>query len=110
MVRASTPILSRDSSQRRFVCEPNNAKVGDVEILTWILTGVLILTSFILIAFVLLHKGKGGGMSDMFGGGMSANLGSSGVAEKNLNMYTTLIAIVWAASIVLLGLIASFQA
>lgn len=78
-------------------------------VLTWILTGVLILTSFILVAFILLHKGKGGGMSDMFGGGMSANLGASGVAERNLNMYTTLVAIVWAASIILLGLLVRFQ-
>lgn len=110
MGQAWTPTLSHDSSSRRFAPDAKSAKVGDVEILTWILTGVLILTSLILIVFVLLHKGKGGGMSDMFGGGMSANLGSSGVAEKNLNMYTTLVAIVWAASIILLGLIASFQA
>lgn len=81
-----------------------------MEIMTWILTGVLILTSFILVAFILLHKGKGGGMSDMFGGGMSANLGSSGVAERNLNMYTTLVAIVWVATIVLLGLVTRFLA
>ena len=60
-------------------------------ILTWILTGVLVLSSFILVLFILLHKGKGGGMSDMFGGGMSANLGASGVAEGNLNRFLSLI-------------------
>lgn len=80
-----------------------------MEILTWILTGVLILTSVVLTLFILLHKGKGGGMSDVFGGGMSSNLGASGVAERNLNRITALVAIVWAASIILLGLITRFQ-
>jgi len=80
-----------------------------VTVLTWSLTGVLILTSLFLILLILLHKGKGGGMSDMFGGGMSSNLGSSGVAERNLNRFTTLVAIIWGASIVLLGLIVRFE-
>lgn len=80
-----------------------------MEILTWILTAVLVLTSVILTLFILLHKGKGGGMSDMFGGGMSSNLGASGVAERNLNRITTFVAVVWAASIVVLGLIVRFQ-
>ena len=65
-----------------------------MNVLTWSLTGVLILTSLFLILLILLHKGKGGGMSDMFGGGMSSNLGSSGVAERNLNRFTTLVAII----------------
>ncbi|MCT1925060.1 preprotein translocase subunit SecG, partial [Brevibacterium luteolum] len=73
-------------------------------ILTWTLTSILVLTSVFLTLLILLHKGKGGGMSDMFGGGMSSNLGSSGVAERNLNRFTTLVAIVWVSSIVLLGL------
>ena len=70
-----------------------------MEILTFVLIGVL----------VLMHKGKGGGMSDMFGGGMSSSLGSSGVAERNLNRFTALMAIVWGASIILLGLITRFS-
>lgn len=78
-------------------------------ILTWTLTSVLVLTSVFLTLLILLHKGKGGGMSDMFGGGMSSNLGSSGVAERNLNRFTTLVAIVWVASIVLIGVIVRFQ-
>ncbi|WP_318244994.1 preprotein translocase subunit SecG [Brevibacterium gallinarum] len=78
-------------------------------ILTWTLTSVLVLTSVFLTLLILLHKGKGGGMSDMFGGGMSSNLGSSGVAERNLNRFTTLVAIVWVSSIVLLGLMVRFQ-
>ncbi|MBD8019996.1 preprotein translocase subunit SecG [Brevibacterium sp. Re57] len=73
------------------------------------MTSVLVLTSVFLTLLILLHKGKGGGMSDMFGGGMSSNLGSSGVAERNLNRFTTLVAIVWVSSIVLLGLMVRFQ-
>ena len=78
-------------------------------ILTWIMTRVLVLSSLILVLFIHQHKAKGAGMSDMFGGGMSANLGASGVAEGNLNRFTALTAIVWVASIVLLGLIVRFQ-
>ncbi|MBU8577443.1 preprotein translocase subunit SecG [Brevibacterium luteolum] len=73
------------------------------------MTSILVLTSVFLTLLILLHKGKGGGMSDMFGGGMSSNLGSSGVAERNLNRFTTLVAIVWVSSIVLLGLMVRFQ-
>ncbi|GAA4285470.1 preprotein translocase subunit SecG [Brevibacterium daeguense] len=80
-----------------------------MQILTWTLLGVLILTSVFLTLLILLHKGKGGGMSDMFGGGMSSNLGSSGVAERNLNRFTALVAIIWVAAIILLGLIVRFQ-
>ncbi|MCQ9366828.1 preprotein translocase subunit SecG [Brevibacterium sp. 50QC2O2] len=79
-----------------------------MEILSIVLTCILVLTSLLLGLFVLLHKGRGGGMSDMFGGGMSSNLGSSGVAERNLNRITTFVAIVWVAAIVLLGLIMRF--
>jgi len=80
-----------------------------VEILTFVLIGVLVLTSIFLTLLILMHKGKGGGMSDMFGGGMSSSLGSSGVAERNLNRFTALMAIVWGASIILLGLITRFS-
>lgn len=79
-----------------------------MEILNWTLIALLTLTSAFLILLILMHKGKGGGMSDMFGGGMSSSLGSSGVAERNLNRFTTLVAIVWVASIVLLGVIVRF--
>ena len=80
-----------------------------MEILTYVLIGVLVLTSLFLPLLILMHKGKGGGMSDMFGGGMSSSLGSSGVAERNLNRFTALMAIVWGASIILLGLITRFS-
>jgi len=76
-----------------------------VDVLRITLQVVLVLTSMLLVLLVLLHKGKGGGLSDMFGGGISSSAGSSGVAERNLNRITVIIALVWTAAIVLLGLI-----
>ena len=70
---------------------------------------LLIVTSLLLIGLVLLHKGKGGGLSDMFGGGISTSLGGSSVAEKNLDRITIVLAVVWAACIVALGLIVSAE-
>lgn len=73
------------------------------------LISVLVLTSLLLTLFILLHKGRGGGLSDMFGGGVTSSLGSSGVAERNLNRITVVVSIVWFASIVGLGLISRFS-
>ena len=70
---------------------------------------ILALTSLLLTLTILLHKGRGGGLSDMFGGGVTSNLGSSGVAERNLNRITIVIALVWVASIVALGLFTRFD-
>ncbi|MBO1902604.1 preprotein translocase subunit SecG [Leucobacter weissii] len=70
---------------------------------------VLVITSLLLTLFILLHKGRGGGLSDMFGGGVTSSLGSSGVAERNLNRLTVVVSLVWFASIVGLGLIARFS-
>ena len=69
---------------------------------------LLALTSLFLTLLILLHKGKGGGLSDMFGGGMSSGASSSGVAERNLNRITIAISMLWAAVIVLLGVIERF--
>jgi preprotein translocase subunit SecG len=66
---------------------------------------LLAITSMLLIALVLLHKGKGGGLSDLFGGGMSSSLGGSSVAERNLDRITIALALVWIAAIVGLGLL-----
>ena len=66
---------------------------------------VLGLTSLLLIVFVLLHKGKGGGLSDMFGGGFTSQHGGSSVVEKNLDRITIVLALLWLASIVGLGII-----
>lgn len=73
--------------------------------LTIVLQVLLVLTSLLLTMTILMHKGKGGGLSDMFGGGLSASIGSSGVAERNLNRITVGTAIVWIVVIVLLGLV-----
>ena len=67
---------------------------------------LLIITSVGLVLLVLLHKGKGGGLSDLFGGGMSSSLGDSSIAERNLDRLTIAVAIIWAACIVALGLLA----
>jgi len=69
---------------------------------------LLVLTSIFLILSILMHKGKGGGLSDMFGGGISSSIGSSGVAERNLNRITIGISVIWATTIVLLGLMQRF--
>lgn len=66
---------------------------------------LLVLTSVLLIVLVLMHKGKGGGLSDMFGGGVSSSLGGSSVAERNLDRITVAVALVWVACIVALGLL-----
>ena len=66
---------------------------------------VLVGTSLLMIVLVLLHKGKGGGLSDLFGGGVSSSLGGSSVVERNLDRLTIGMAIVWIASIVALGLL-----
>ena len=66
---------------------------------------ILTITSLLLILLVLLHKGKGGGLSDLFGGGVSSSLGGSSVVERNLDRLTIGMAIVWIASIVALGLL-----
>jgi len=66
---------------------------------------VLVIASLLMILLVLLHKGKGGGLSDLFGGGVSSSLGGSSVVERNLDRLTIGIGIVWIASIVALGLL-----
>lgn len=72
-------------------------------------TVLLVITSSLLIALVLLHKGRGGGLSDMFGGGMTSSLGGSSIAERNLDRFTIGIGVIWFACIVALGLIMAYQ-
>jgi preprotein translocase subunit SecG len=66
---------------------------------------ILILTSLLMVVLVLLHKGKGGGLSDLFGGGISSSLGSSSVVERNLDRITIFTGIIWFVSIVILGIL-----
>ncbi len=66
---------------------------------------ILIITSLLMVLLVLLHKGKGGGLSDLFGGGISSSLGSSSVVERNLDRITIATGIIWFISIVVLGIL-----
>jgi len=70
---------------------------------------VLVLSGLLLTLLVLLHKGKGGGLSDMFGGGMSSTMSGSSVAERNLDRFTVALGLVWGATIIGLGLIERFS-
>lgn len=65
----------------------------------------LILTSLLMILLVLLHKGKGSGLSDLFGGGVSSTYGGSSVVEKNLDRITIVVGGLWFAGIVALSLL-----
>ncbi|UJP10796.1 preprotein translocase subunit SecG [Microbacterium sp. KUDC0406] len=76
-----------------------------MQVLEFVLQVLLGISSVLLTLLILLHKGRGGGLSDMFGGGMTASVGSSGLAERNLNRFTIVLALVWFISIVGLGLI-----
>ena len=66
---------------------------------------VLTITSIGMIVLVLLHRGKGGGLSNLFGGGVSSSLGGSAVVEKNLDRLTIICGLVWAVCIIALGLL-----
>ena len=70
---------------------------------------LLAITSLLLTLMILLHKGRGGGLSDMFGGGVSSTMSSSGVAERNLNRITIILGVVWVVVIITLGLFNRFN-
>ncbi len=76
-----------------------------MNVVTIILQVLLVITSGFLTLLILLHKGRGGGLSDMFGGGVTSSLGSSGVAERNLNRFTVAVAMTWSSVIILLGVL-----
>ncbi len=69
---------------------------------------LLVLANLFLTMLILMHKGKGGGLSDMFGGGMSSSLGGSTIAERNLDRFTVAIGLIWFITILGLGLLARF--
>ena len=71
-------------------------------------TIVLMITSGLMILLVLLHKGRGGGLSDMFGGGVSSSLGGSSVAERNLDRLTVGVGVIWFACVIALGLLLAY--
>ena len=66
-----------------------------------------VIASALLLILVLLHSGKGGGLSDMFGGGIGATAAGSTVVEKNLDRITVVAAIVFAFTTIGLGILLS---
>lgn len=78
-------------------------------ILENILWVFLVLLGLLLIGLVLIHRGRGGGITDMFGGGLASGIQSSAVGERNLTRITWGVAIAWGLVIVLLGLISRFS-
>lgn len=77
-------------------------------VLKIVLLVLIVVTSILLTLTVLMHKGRGGGLSDMFGGGISSSVGSSGVAERNLNRITLGVLTVWAVCIIAFGVLNKF--
>ena len=71
---------------------------------------VLVIAAILMTVFVLLHKGKGGGLSSLFGGGVQSNLSGSTIVEKNLDRYTIVICLIWIACIIALNLMQTYAA
>ncbi|PCC36126.1 preprotein translocase subunit SecG [Brachybacterium alimentarium] len=80
----------------------------DLPLLKLILQISLAVFSLLTIMLVLLHKGRGGGLSDMFGGGVSSSASASGVAERNLNRLTVTVAVLWGVSCAGLAMLERF--
>lgn len=80
----------------------------DLSLLKLILQILLAVLGVLTILLVLLHKGRGGGLSDMFGGGVSSSASASGVAERNLNRLTVAVAVGWGLCAVGLGIVERF--
>ena len=78
-----------------------------MSIIAWTLGVILVISNLLLMLLVLLHRGRGGGLSDLFGGGFSSSLGGSSLAERNLDRFTIAIGLIWAASVIGLGLVLS---
>jgi preprotein translocase subunit SecG len=66
---------------------------------------ILVITSILMILLVLLHKGKGSGLSDLFGGGISSTYGGSSVVEKNLDRITIVVGGLWFVGVIALSLV-----
>ena len=75
--------------------------------MTYVVVTIHVIASSLLLILVLLHSGKGGGLSDMFGGGMGAAAQGSTVVEKNLDRITVMAALVFSFTTVGLGMLLS---
>lgn len=69
-----------------------------------LIIAIHLLVSFLLILFVLLHAGRGGGLSDMFGGASGGSMAGSTVVERNLDRITVATAVIFGFTTVLLAL------
>jgi preprotein translocase subunit SecG len=72
--------------------------------LTGLIVVVHVIVSLALVLLVLLHSGRGGGLSDMFGGGMGAASAGSTVVERNLDRITVSVAIIFAFTTIILAI------
>ncbi len=94
-------LILKESSFRKVKAEKK------MTIIAWTLGVILVISNLLLMLLVLLHRGRGGGLSDLFGGGFSSSLGGSSLAERNLDRFTIAIGLIWAASVIGLGLVLS---
>ncbi len=69
---------------------------------------ILVITSLLMMLFILLHRGKGGGLSSLFGGGVQSSLSGSSVVERNLDRVTIVVAVLWLIAIIAVGLVVRF--
>lgn len=93
----STPAADQWTSAHTYASDEDGMKLA-LEI-------VLVVTSVLLVMLILLHRGRGGGLSALFGGGMQSNLSGSARAEKNLDRMTIFVGAIWLVAIVGTGLL-----
>jgi preprotein translocase subunit SecG len=74
------------------------------DLVTYVTIGINVLTTVAMITAILMHSGRGGGLSDMFGGSAGTALGST-AAERNLNRITFVLALIWGFTVIALGLL-----
>jgi len=90
----------------RLQIEESRRDAGTIDpVLTWIVGALHLISAFSLVGLVLLHSGKGGGVSDMFGGSVGATAAGSTVAEKNLSRITVVVAVTFGFTTLILGLL-----
>jgi preprotein translocase subunit SecG len=77
---------------------------GAIPVLTWAYIVIEVLAAVALIFLILMHSGKGGGLSDMFGGSVGAAASGSTVVERNLDRITVTVAVIFALATLTLDL------
>jgi preprotein translocase subunit SecG len=76
-------------------------------LLIWIVGAIQVLTGLMMVFLVLLHSGRGGGLSDMFGGSLGATAAGSTVVERNLDRITVVAALTFVLTTIAFGLLLS---